>query len=732
MADVTGRIGDQDVALDNAATEATLKDILAALKGQQSALSKLSGTAGAAGVNPQAIAAANKGLQQTGVASQAGALAGKAFGAAMNGLSKGAMLLGGVLGDIVAGGIQTGKNLMDLAGKMLDGGGRISDVMGAFKDLPVVGVVAGLFEKLMQMQQAELETYRELTKSGVNLGGSLTDVRQTALNMGTTLEGFGKLVKENSTLFAQLGGTVNDGAKNFVTLSKDIRNSEVGKNLRALGYSIDDINGSTANYLKMTGGRTAEEMKNTKGLAASAGAYMMQLDMLSSITGKSREEEEKKLQKAAANVAWEAKMQSMSEEERVKANAALANAMSVGGQGAVDALQARMMGIPPMTEAGQMFEAMSRNASAALHKQADAVTDSTKSLKDIEKGYGEMLAGSAKDAKNLGKEQMAAFSFAGGAQSEVALNAQKNANLMHSKNLQNADDVNKLQGEIAADAAARTKSSAAMAAEAEDSFKKLSAELYTALLPVIKYMTEEGTKLATEFMNFAKSNMPAIEKALQQVVSFVKDLFSPEGREKVGKQIAEGLGKLLQMAWDNFSLFGNGKEDKAARDASNADYQSRNPVSADGIDYSAGSFADGGVAAGPASGYMANLHGTEAVVPLPDGRKLPVNLDMKMPDFKSIISNELSSFAAAMQQMEAEKTKSSPAEDMFSSIKDSIFGKSEPKTDTAVNAPSKDLLTELQQLNKQTAQMLAYMRDSTDFSRRNLDAIRGLNGNLLI
>ena len=177
MADVTGRIGDQDVALDNAATEATLKDILAALKGQQSALSKLSGTAGAAGVNPQAIAAANKGLQQTGVASQAGALAGKAFGAAMNGLSKGAMLLGGVLGDIVAGGIQTGKNLMDLAGKMLDGGGRISDVMGAFKDLPVVGVVAGLFEKLMQMQQAELETYRELTKSGVNLGGSLTDVR---------------------------------------------------------------------------------------------------------------------------------------------------------------------------------------------------------------------------------------------------------------------------------------------------------------------------------------------------------------------------------------------------------------------------------------------------------------------------------------------------------------------------------------------------------------------------
>ena len=108
MADVTGRIGDQDVALDNAATEATLKDLLAAIKGQTSVLSKLSGTAGQAGINPQAIAAANKGVQQMSAAQSAGVVAGKALNMAFSGLSKGAMLLGGVLGDIVAGGVQTG------------------------------------------------------------------------------------------------------------------------------------------------------------------------------------------------------------------------------------------------------------------------------------------------------------------------------------------------------------------------------------------------------------------------------------------------------------------------------------------------------------------------------------------------------------------------------------------------------------------------------------------------
>lgn len=725
MADVTGRIGDQDVALDNAATEATLKDILSALKGQSSALSKLSGTAGAAGVSPQAIAAANKGLQQTGVASQAGVLAGKAFGTVMNGLSKSAMLLGGVLGDIVAGGIQTGKNLMDLAGKMLDGTGQVSDLFGAFKDLPIIGAVAGLFQKLLQMQEEQLVAYREMTKSGVNFGGTLQEIKQTALDMGTTLEGFGKLVKENSTLFAQLGATADAGARSFVNLSKDIRASDVGKNLRALGYSIDDINGSTANYLKITGGRTAEEMKNTKALAASAGAYMTQLDMLSSITGQSREQQEKALQEATANSAYEAYMQTLDEEGRKKATAAMQNALAVGGKGAADALKSQLMGLPPMTEAAQNFTALLPNAAKGVADMGNAVKDTSKGLKDVNKSYSQAVIGSAQDAKNLGKEQVAAMSMTGGAMAETALQAQKNANMLHSKNITNAQQYDQLQADLATSQEARQKSTAAAAAEVEQKFKNLGAKLMESLGPAIEALVPEITKLAEQMVDFAIKNMPAIKSALESVVSFVKDLFSPEGREKVGKQIAEGLGKLLQMAWDSFSLFGK----KTPNEGNTAE----NTV---GMEGSIPGAADGGIVKARPGGQLikaAEVGKNEAFVPLPDGNKIPVSLDMKMPDFQSIITKEFSSFAAAMQQMESEKPKASSPEDMFASIKDSLFGKSETKASAATNeSPSKDLLTELQQLNKQTAQMLAYMRDSTDFSRRNLDAIRGLNGNLLI
>ena len=37
-------------------------------------------------------------------------------------------------------------------------------------------------------------------------------------------------------------------------------------------------------------------------------------------------------------------------------------------------------------------------------------------------------------------------------------------------------------------------------------------------------------------------------------------------------------------------------------------------------------YRNGGIATGPTSGYSAMLHGTEAVVPLPDGRTIPVEM----------------------------------------------------------------------------------------------------------
>ena len=73
-----------------------------------------------------------------------------------------------------------------------------------------------------------------------------------------------------------------------------------------------------------------------------------------------------------------------------------------------------------------------------------------------------------------------------------------------------------------------------------------------------------------------------------------------------------------------------------------------------------GGYAYGGIAMGPSSGYQALLHGTEAVVPLPDGRTIPVQssaqdsgvmaaqLD-KLDEMVSIMKNQLNVSTRIMQ-----------------------------------------------------------------------------------
>jgi hypothetical protein len=62
--------------------------------------------------------------------------------------------------------------------------------------------------------------------------------------------------------------------------------------------------------------------------------------------------------------------------------------------------------------------------------------------------------------------------------------------------------------------------------------------------------------------------------------------------------------------------------------------------------------ANGGVATGPSSGYMMELHGTEAVVPLPDGRSIPVDFSNNMFDsLVSALTNAMSDSSKSMPEL---------------------------------------------------------------------------------
>ena len=52
-------------------------------------------------------------------------------------------------------------------------------------------------------------------------------------------------------------------------------------------------------------------------------------------------------------------------------------------------------------------------------------------------------------------------------------------------------------------------------------------------------------------------------------------------------------------------------------------------------------YAQGGIASGPVSGFSATLHGTEAVVPLPDGKTIPVETKQVGPSYDTKIMADM-------------------------------------------------------------------------------------------
>ena len=739
MADVTGRIGDADVQLDNAATEATLRQLLQSVQRLSTVLGSARGNnASGNGQTPQQRQAAQQLLlaQQQ----QAAASTGVAKAAGPMGMALG--VLGGILGDLAASAFKTVGNLTDFAGKLLDGTASVSGLFGAFKDLPFgLGAVAGLFEKLAAMTEQNLAAFRQLSKVGVNLGGDLDRVRLQALQAGLTMQEYGEVIAANSETIALLGKNADDGAAAFGKINKGLTTGNLSNQLLSLGYGFRDINELTASYIKINGGLTASQLKNTSQVQQSVINYGKELDVLARITGKSREALQKQQEEQAADLNFQSYLNGLDENEREKANAALQLAMQSGGKGAADALKSKLMGLPPLTEEAQMYVATMQAGGKSVDDFA-AIVKNGKTLQQsqnqLDKVFSQAVSGNIKDLKQfqtvLAAGGMTGDKFSSTLQGvQAATTAYMQRGMTEETAIQAAlNDERKKQIE-------QGKSSAAQAADTERALKQLGAELMGALLPVFKEIGPVVQTLAKDMIKFAINHMPEIKKALTAVVDFVKDLFSEEGRERIYVKLEKGLNFLMEKIVSAILRALNPFAGRTDTVQAAADQKERSQMSfydrmtkgskTSNLGTEADMYAGGGVTNKPS---IFGESGWEAAVPLPDGRRIPVKLDMKLPDIKSMLPDNIQSMITELQ-----KTVQPQAENYLNKIKTAGSDMMKDISNTAVKQAadlniggSKDLLTELQLLNKNIATLITHSKTNVDVSRSNLDAIKGLNSNL--
>ena len=276
MADVTGRIGDADVALDNAATETTLRALLMATTGSKTEYKKLMAMASKT-LDPKKVDAVNQSLTQNDKVLKTGIIAARVLGGAFS-------ILGSVLGDITASAFKTVGNLTNFAKELFNGTASVSGIFAAFKDLPLgLGLVAGLFETLAKITEENLNAFRQLSKVGVNLGGDLNQIRVVASSVGLSMQEFGEVIAANSETLALLGKNADEGAAAFVKINKGLTTGNLANQLLSLGYGFRDINELTASYIKINGGLTSSQLKNTNQIQQSVINYGKELPLAQGI-----------------------------------------------------------------------------------------------------------------------------------------------------------------------------------------------------------------------------------------------------------------------------------------------------------------------------------------------------------------------------------------------------------------------------------------------------------------
>jgi hypothetical protein len=166
---VIGTIGGQYAELNNAATEATLQELLKLARGQATNVAKMASAAGVKTSSSNATPVSNNDLKAFADEAQQASKSTKSF-------SNAGYIAGSVLGDLTGSTIKTTSNLVGFAEHLIDGNAKLSEFYGALKDLPLgLGLVASLFQKLAKFQESNLEAYRALTDSGIGFAGDLSN-----------------------------------------------------------------------------------------------------------------------------------------------------------------------------------------------------------------------------------------------------------------------------------------------------------------------------------------------------------------------------------------------------------------------------------------------------------------------------------------------------------------------------------------------------------------------------
>jgi len=264
----------------------------------------------------------------------------KALGADMYKGTKGVGQFGGMLED--------GAGFIKAYGEKFGPAGR------AIANFTIA--VAKFATASLKMSDQLYTSYEKISRAGVVGADAMSEVYDNLRNFGYTIDelgNLGELLSKNSKNFGLFFTSALTGARTFGQVASSIQNSGLREQFFRMGISVDDINDGIAGYIVQQGKLGQIQGKSVDQLAKGSEAYIKELDILTKLTGLTRQEQEEAREQALQIEAFYAGLADLGPAQQEEALKAFTYAYSKGGPKMAAEMAASFNGV--LTAGSDMF-----------------------------------------------------------------------------------------------------------------------------------------------------------------------------------------------------------------------------------------------------------------------------------------------------------------------------------------------------------------------------------------
>ena len=318
-----------------------------------------------------------------------------------------------VMDKITSAGSAAADAFIGIGGKAMDVNLRLSDVVGTattfsktmlgqvagFETLgKIAGVTGEALGGLLKYAENNIDVWRDLSGVGASFSNDAIGMDIAAKQARLGLGDFAGLIKENSTNFARLGGTVQSGAKVFTDFSKAFHDSGAQEELLQMGMNEKEINQLLIEQVTSTRGKMRSDGKDQAEAIQSARALAFEMDAMSRLTGKSRAEQQELLKSQKQDAQTQAAIFLAQKEGGVKVEEAF-KMVGVASQQVGPELRKLMMSVVANGQLAANATVEQKNAYSMMGAESQRL---------LEQASRAAKAGEAADAARLFQESVTA------------------------------------------------------------------------------------------------------------------------------------------------------------------------------------------------------------------------------------------------------------------------------------------------------------------------------------